>query len=289
MDLGMLSPQPFAVVHGKVSTLTAVFKVRNMHPLLNPYSAKVLIMEELSQDLLISVYCPMWYNHVIQYQTGTAGRTGPIRNTTVQPLKSFTYECGVCPERSYAISREHNILSYPENISHYQNIPQTSQKCMQCPYGGLCSGNIVLPRPNYWGYWHRSKLNFQQCPAGYCCSGSDITPCKDYNSCTGNRTGTLCGACRNGFSVGVLSGKCVPDSQCGGDQWFWLLAVIVAIAYTLWYTFKDDLMTLIFLGAKAIESRITCHINIFNKNKYVLRSMSSGKKDVRSHLSITKL
>ncbi len=65
-------------------------------------------------------------------------------------------------------------------------------------------------------------------------------------SCTGNRTGALCGSCREGFSVSILSGACTPDGQCGGDQWFWFVAFLAAILYAMWYTFKDDIFGLFF-------------------------------------------
>ena len=46
-----------------------------------------------------------------------------------------------------------------------------------------------------------------------------------------NRTDTLCGACVKGFSVSILTGACTPDSQCGGDKWFWFLVVLAVMAY----------------------------------------------------------
>ncbi len=119
--------------------------------------------------------------------------------------------------------------------------------CRPCPYGGLCTGNSVTPRPNYWGYWHNGELVFQQCPASYCCSGSENSICGRFDYCEENRTGILCGSCRDNFSVSILSGVCTPNSTCGGDKWFWLFVISYAMMYALWYTFKDVIFGCIFI------------------------------------------
>ncbi len=118
---------------------------------------------------------------------------------------------------------------------------------------------------------------FQQCPAGYCCSGSTSNTCSVYNYCPGNRTGTLCGACQEGFSVSILTGTCTPDNKCGGDQWFWLVAILTAMAYALWYTLKDDIFAFFF-------SLISLMMQIFNRSKSKVndnpvRVMPSNKVD----------
>ena len=71
---------------------------------------------------------------------------------------------------------------------------------------------------------------------------------KKYNFCAGNRTGDLCGKRVDGFSVAILSGKCVPDTTCGGNLWFWALAFIGTLVYSIWYTFKDDVLLITSVG-----------------------------------------
>ncbi len=148
----------------------------------------------------------------------------------------------MCDSGMYSVSKQNNMLSHPDTLTSTKNISLMKPNCFKCPHGAICSGNNVVPRPNYWGFWNNGKLTFHLCPTGYCCSGKHNAPCKVYNYCAGNRTGTLCGSCRKGFSVSILTGQCMADSQCGGDQWFWLLAFLATMAYSVWYTFKDDFL-----------------------------------------------
>ncbi len=192
-------------------------------------------------DIHMKIGCPIWYRHSVQYNSISTDSNG---------ITDMIYACNPCSDSYYFPFNVRMILSYSagENttVLNFQNTAHTSDVCTKCPYGAICTGNNVLPRPNYWGYWHKGKLHFSQCPAGYCCSGSDSSICNVYAYCAGNRTSTLCGACQDGFSVSILTGACTPDTQCKGDQWFWLFALLSAIAYALWYTLKDDLIAVFF-------------------------------------------
>ncbi len=150
------------------------------------------------------------------------------------------------------VIHHHTLHTVKHNISFLYN-GAFQDKCMECPYGGLCTGNNVIPRPNYWGYWHENKLVFQQCPADYCCSGGDESPCSSYDHCEKNRTGILCGSCEENFSVSLITGVCTPNSQCGGDQWFWSFAIFSALMYAMWYTFKDVIFGSIFTLLACVE------------------------------------
>ncbi len=33
-------------------------------------------------------------------------------------------------------------------------------QCEECPYGGSCSGNNIVPRANYWGYLKGQEVVF---------------------------------------------------------------------------------------------------------------------------------
>ena len=193
------------------------------------------------QSLNIEIICPRWYRHIVQYNS---------LSTDGNAIKDIRYECNPCSDNYYTTSGSIHILSSSTNGNtssiESQNSDQANNACIECPYGAVCTGNNVIPRPNYWGHWYGDKLEFVQCPVGYCCSGSNSSICSSYDYCAGNRTGILCGACREGFSVSILTGTCTPDSQCGGDQWFWLFALLSAMAYALWYTLKDDIVALFF-------------------------------------------
>ncbi len=73
----------------------------------------------------------------------------------------------------------------------------------------------------------------------------------------------LCGSCQRGFSVAILTGDCIPDSRCGGDEWFWLLAALAAIAYTLWYTLHEDMVKFFLL---VICLMLKCHMKKSDRN-----------------------
>ena len=89
--------------------------------------------------------------------------------------------CEKCPPKTYALERSQFIFNSSKNI-----------KCAQCPRGGNCVSGTVKALPNFWGYKTNASITFAQCPPGYCCNSKD---CVSYNSCHGNRTGTLCGRC----------------------------------------------------------------------------------------------
>ncbi len=198
---------------------------------------KVLSIEQAFGDFIFSVHCPPWHRHTMQYQVETSANI--MQNISV--LNNFMYDCRECPEGFYVVSSYNQVIKSSGNI-----LSKEMADCLECPYGAICSGNNIIPRPNYWGYWKEGNLMFLQCPSEYCCSGSESAPCVKYNSCAGNRTGILCGACKRGFSVSILTGECMPDSECGKDQWFWLLALLATAAYALWYAFKDDVIFLFF-------------------------------------------
>ncbi len=192
-------------------------------------------------------------------------------------------DCRVCSDgyNYYVASFQTNEAKSPGNISTKQ-----TPECKECPYGAICSGNNVVPRPNYWGYWMEDELKFVLCPAGYCCSGTDSAPCERYDSCAGFRTGVLCGACKKGFTVSIMTGECMADSNCGQDQWFWFLAFLATASYAFWYTFKDDLMSLFFLAVDALKYRFgtflrcrICHMALLRQNSNVatMRIVDLGK------------
>ncbi len=192
------------------------------------------------KELNIGIACPDWYWHNIPYVSPSSGSNA---------LTDVRYECNPCADNFYTTSAKGNSLSYVANTSvliNTANTDQTGNTCLKCEYGSICTGNDVIPRPNYWGYWHEGKLVFQQCPASYCCSGSDSSICSVYDYCAGKKTGTLCGACQDGFSVAILTGSCTANTNCGNEDWFWLFAILVALAYALWYTLKDDIFHLFF-------------------------------------------
>ena len=242
MHMTKISVHPILNIFGTVNTLQAVFKINYMYWDIVAVGKTVMIVSSISEEMKLFISCPQWHVHVLKYSlVSLDGFTGSA-NQSQRILSNIVYECGVCERGMYSVSRQNNIITYPGNFTVNQNTSLIEKHCVDCPYGAICSGNNVVPRPNYWGFWNKGELAFHLCPARYCCSGTENVPCKVYNHCANNRTGTLCGSCSEGFSVSMLTRQCIPDSNCGGGQWFWFLAFLTTLAYAIWYTFKDDLM-----------------------------------------------
>ncbi len=194
------------------------------------------------------VQCPKWYKHIRSY---TLINTGP------KSLPEIQYQCTPCSDNYYTPSVTTDTLIYSviqnKSVSKMMDLNKRTTSCLECPYGARCTGNNVVPRPNYWGFWHEGELVFQQCPVGYCCSDSEEASCMKYNSCAGNRTGPLCGTCQQGFSVSILTGKCTMNTNCGRDQWFWIFAILATMIYVIWYSFKDDIFLIFIKLLKKIK------------------------------------
>ncbi len=200
----------------------------------------------------IRIKCPDWYQHSTDYIDKL--ENGPDE-TAVRTLGKFIYECLTCSVGYYTVSRDEVELKF--SLKDNMSIPDTKE-CIQCPYGATCTGNNIVPRPNYWGHWNeeRDALNFTQCPPSYCCAGNADAPCNAFDVCAPNRAGTLCGLCKEGLSVSVLTGECIPDSECEDDFLFWMFAIPIAFGYALWYTFKREILSYFLLIILPVLSRI---------------------------------
>ena len=92
--------------------------------------------------------------------------------------------------------------------------------CLPCPVGARfnCSGASVGASRGFWAHMpaavdENTTFAFLQCPRHYCCESDDGCDAVDF--CSGNRTGVLCGACRDGFTHALsASGACVESAVC---------------------------------------------------------------------------
>ena len=184
------------------------------------------------------VQCPVWFEAQVMTQFNAPQLAKQII------LRGITVSCTSCPPTLYIPTDGSFSLSYSENeivsLQGSNKKPTTHLLCSQCPTGGVCPGDDLSSKPNFWGIWTEEGIVFYQCPPDYCCQKS---PCSGYNQCSGNRAGTLCGTCQKGYSVSILSSNCVKSTKCD-DQWFWILAVLAIVAYMLWYTLKNDIFEL---------------------------------------------
>ncbi len=161
-------------------------------------------------------------------------------------LQSLSVSCSPCSSSFYFPADGIYHIVYVTNasdiiVTNDHSLVDTF-KCLNCPYGADCFENELLAKPNFWGYQSDGEIKFQQCPNGYCCSGTQKSPCLNYNTCSGKRTGKLCGQCEKHHSISMLSDECIRNSNCR-DSWIWAVGLSSSVLYMLWYTFKDNLLT----------------------------------------------
>ncbi len=272
---------PVLSILGRVKKISAEFGIENMSPFVYNSPFNVFTIETVSDYLSIDVSCPLWYTHNYDYRIEAFSNIIMLKNRSFQSIGNLKYECGVCPDGYYIIIPRKISISYFTNVSSSKESARST--CQLCPYGAHCSGNNVVARPNFWGYFKADYLLFQQCPKHYCCSGSKGIPCKTHNTCAKYRTGILCGKCENGFSISMLTSDCIPNSQCGRDQWFWLIAFMTMLSYTVWYTFKIDIMHILFLGMNRLKN--VCHSKLLELCSNNLEVLSSSEVLPSDHVA----
>ena len=254
-EINLKSPPFKTIVHsvGTITTFQGDIIIRNTEAQNYVENFEILQTDKVN-TLNVSIECPPWYVHNLDLNEQV--KVNPFSGIGHKEMKELQYQCLPCSEGYYTISSHKQIHMhiYPqEKNSKTQQV--NTKACIKCPYGASCSGNNVVPRQNFWGYWYEGQLSFQACPVGYCCSGNDKAPCDRFNTCAGNRTGALCGACQENFSVSVLTGRCTPNTKCQSDRWFWFIFLLMAITYTLWYTFKDEVFGFIVTISKILGTQ----------------------------------
>ena len=121
-------------------------------------------------------------------------------------------------------------------------------ECLPCPFGARCIQSNIAAKPNFWGYQdsnHPPALQFIACPEQYCASKDP----ENYNSCDGDRNGTLCGQCAEGFSETLFSAECQRSAKCNSYT-VWILTILLTVALVLYLLIKPR--TLSFLGAQIL-------------------------------------
>ena len=163
--------------------------------------------------------------------------------------------CEKCPPKTYALERSQFIFNSSKNIN-----------CIQCPRGGNCTNGIVKALPNFWGYKTNASITFAQCPPGYCCNSKD---CVSYNSCHGNRTGTLCGRCPVGMSDSLFGSQCTPNTECS-MSFFIPGAVAMLVAYLIFFLYHEETVSV-------VRKSIFSSLRIFRRRKQTGTNTKSKK------------
>ncbi|PRP79146.1 hypothetical protein PROFUN_13096 [Planoprotostelium fungivorum] len=98
-------------------------------------------------------------------------------------------------------------------------------ECTLCTSDLDCTQDLPQALPGWWcGVDTDGEIGCKLCPNGYC---NHLThPWND--SCIGQRSGVLCGGCREDHTLSFLTSECLPLSSCK-TEWISLLAIIPII------------------------------------------------------------
>ena len=105
--------------------------------------------------------------------------------------------------------------------------------------------------PNFWGYkiqMNPPTIEFSRCPIGYCCQASSPRKgCVPYDKCNTARHGRLCGTCMPGYTETIFTPSCRKSEKCK-DYWFWPMAVIFVLVFTLYLIIQPDIPAILYRG-----------------------------------------
>ena len=114
-------------------------------------------------------------------------------------------------------------------------------KCYNCPIGGSCK-NGIKSSGNFYGYSIQDgTVIFTACPKNYCCSKKE---CIEIDSCRFNRTGVLCGSCKEGYQEDLFSENCMRVEECKNKSSFWVVFLIVTLLLCVLFLYLKDLKPL---------------------------------------------
>ena len=121
-----------------------------------------------------------------------------------------------------------------------------------------------------------SELTMYACPDGYCQQPTDVGVSRLlYNSCSSNRTGTLCGRCTEEYSESLFGSVCVPNTECGLYRWYVIiLLMLYGVVYLMFFMFEKEwehLLNTIYLQFRncGTEAKMAnAHSGYFNTFMY---------------------
>ncbi|KAJ5072383.1 g protein-coupled receptor-related [Anaeramoeba ignava] len=135
----------------------------------------------------------------------------------------FFFGCHLCPEGTY---------SFPVALANLE-----AAECLMCPAEAVCrGGNDIRAKSGFWGTQldpKKTDVTFFYCPNEYCIT--DDSYLGEYDHCSGNRAGVLCGDCRKGYTETLrMDSDCVESSQCHNQIAAYILLLLPkALIYAL--------------------------------------------------------
>ena len=213
-------------------TQSEFVEIRNSSFILDPFSAEgkaIVVVEGAGEGIL---------DDSVQIAS-------PINTKlNMRRLQTYTHHEGVtkelvwisterCPVGTYSIRRgKQSGYSAKELVN-----------CYRCPVGGNCSSSLAA-QPNFWGYpVNKDSVSYQLCPEGYCCLPSVDNKCSYDNTsylhsgCQDNRTGILCGQCKQNFTEGLFTTECVRAKDCT-HSWYLVVFLALTISFAFYLVKK---------------------------------------------------
>ena len=210
-------------------------EIRNSSFILDPFSAEgkaIVVVEGAGEGIL---------DDSVQI-------TSPINTKlNMRRLQTYTHHEGVTKELVWISTERCAVGTYSIRRGKQSGYSvKELVNCYRCPVGGNCSSSLAA-QPNFWGYpTDNDTVTFQLCPEGYCCLPSVDNKCSyDNNSylhsgCQDNRTGILCGQCKQNFTEGLFTTECVreKDFTTGTVICFYIVCSVLTISFAFYLVKK---------------------------------------------------
>jgi hypothetical protein len=189
------------------------------------------------------------------------------------------FSCKAC--RQFDISHSANEV-WLEHIVNSRNATNCVRSAVEnnCPYGVKRCQTFVYVEQGFWTNFSESGrlLSASRCPDRYCgCELSKdaclLSPLLSANHeadslCNGNRSGVLCGGCRQNFTHSLNGYSCVSNDDCLSNfGWVWAVSVIGFVLYSVYIVItsasKNDgfIMCVLFYGQISSFARIPPVVN----------------------------
>lgn len=136
--------------------------------------------------------------------------------TFVSWTQAISVRCSPCLGNTYNMGLQ--TINFADGAASRNQ----SVGCFPCAPGSRfnCSGSSVGSSMGFWAFLpdttdinNTTTLAFVKCPAQFCCE--EELGCSAPNHCSGNRSGVLCGACKDGYTHAFSAASvCVEMSTC---------------------------------------------------------------------------
>ena len=194
-------------------------------------------------------------------------------------ITSFSLVTEPCPVGTYSINRDSS-----EGFSI-----KNSVQCLPCPPGGNCTSSLSA-RKNFWGYPMGDKVHFKFCPQGYCCPTANQSCAYNnrtylHSGCQGNRTGILCGKCKNDFSETLFTTNCLPSKDCT-HLWYFIIIFICISSFAVFLIRKPPVFEIVL---KNLTWFLPRHSKKNQKGYDSLESHSDAKTNSGSSSGLLKI